>query len=695
MNDIDRWFQRAAKREKRITSLYASLLTGRIYAYFGYRLRYSLLLDTARFVVHVMEFLILLSSLGGLAAFTVMVLRVGSLIISGGWWGLLEVMRERLRGFARSGDGEAAEHEIGRWLILSFITATVLAAGAVVALSMLLPSDHSLVGHVYAVLVIVELAARLPVQVLHSGVYATRRIYRPIWSMIAPTAVQVAVLGVGFFLYPAAAMIVAIIAANAIGISITVHFTLEVYRLSGLRPKYRIPDRLGRRLLPAIPLRAGVQTTLAGLSLRSDGLIVLAILGIYGTNTRSFELTAGVSAWRHVDTFQFFYLVLPLFRGAYEATGLFYFDFVRLRRVMAFRQLQLVFFRRLMLTTPAVALYFWSLATVLGTFVLHDIPFTFLLALLPLFAVRSVIGTYQIRLFAEGHFGSLIATTGLLAALLWLVWLDTDPASDLLQITAAMLTVFIVLLNMQHFRDRREPPLPTLVTLGDWTRTLTREPGPVLVGRIVIPEYAVAQQKSAAVLLMQRTFDGVGHVAFRSSTTLLYYQRIRAGMGEQLPHLTLQAATGAVANRGNRLPEMPNGRSALDRLISERWIRRDGGGPEQPADPEALIPRFLACFPDGVAFDAETLDGARDMRALEQGLLAGALPRALSSLEDGSLVVASSGHWLTPIFHRGRLRLLCVLPTDPPAHEFDSWLRIVKAWHAGGELVAAEPAADG
>ena len=66
-------------------------------------MRYALLLDTTRFAVHVIEFLILLSSLGGVAAFTVMVLRIGSMIVGGAWWGLLEVMRERLRVFPRPG----------------------------------------------------------------------------------------------------------------------------------------------------------------------------------------------------------------------------------------------------------------------------------------------------------------------------------------------------------------------------------------------------------------------------------------------------------------------------------------------------------------------------------------------------------------------------------------------------------------
>lgn len=681
MNDIDRWFKRTALRENNIVSLYTSLLTGRIFAYFRYRLRYSLLLDFSRFVVHVIEFLILITSLGGLAAFTVIVLRVGSLIISGGWWGLLELMRERLRGFSRSGEREAAEHEIGRWLVLSVVVGSVLTIVLIAALDIWLPPDHGVVGHVYAVLVLLELGVRFPVSVLHSGIYATRRIYRPLWSMFAPTLVQMLVLGIGIYLYPSAALIIAIILSNAIAIWITIHYTLRVYRLIGLRPKYDAPTRTPWRLLPRIPLWLGVKTTLAGLSLRLDAVIVLAILGIYGTNTRALDLTEGVSAWRDIDAFQFFYLVLPLFRGAYEGTALFYFDFVRLRRNPALRELRLLFFHRLLWTTPVIAVFFWSLAAALGLFVMDKIPISFLLALLPLFIVRSVTGIYQIRLFAEERFGTLIATVGLLAILLGLAWIDAHPASDLLEITAAMVTVLIVLINLQHFQDRKSP-LPTLLTTGDWMAALAREPGPLLVGSIVIPEWIPSQQRSAAVRLMQKIFDGRGYFSFRSSTTLMYFTRTPNDEDQPQPHLELQAITGGAASRGKVLPgPIRNGREALDRLVIEKWTQPLADVLMQPDSPEILVSKFRTLFADGIVFDLDALQGTPDMRNLKKSVLAGALPTAIKGLEDGAIVVPLSGRWLTPIFHEGKLRLLLLLPPDPEGALFESWLRIVKAWH--------------
>ena len=88
----------------------------------------------------------------------------------------------------------------------------------------------------------------------------------------------------------------------------------------------------------------------------------------------------------------------------------FYFDFVRLRRIPAFRQFRVLFFHKLLWMTPVITLFFWSLAIPLVLWVLPDIPFSFLLALLPLFVLRSLIGAYQIRLFAEGQFRTLNAT---------------------------------------------------------------------------------------------------------------------------------------------------------------------------------------------------------------------------------------------------------------------------------------------
>ena len=695
LNQIDRWLQRAAARTNRVISLYPSLLTGRPFTYFGYRLRYPFLISVVRFAVHVAEFFILLSSLGGLATFTVMVLRAGSLLVSGGWWGLLELMRERLRVFARTGQREASEREIGSWLVLSLVLAVLLTIGGGAALVLLQAAGDDPLARLYAFLVIVELAIGLPVRVLHSGIYATRRVYKPVASMFAPTVAQLAVLSLGFFFYPTAAIITSIVVSNALSIWITVHYTLEVYRLMGLRPRHPGTGRRWPRL-PSIPPLRGFQAALSGLSLRIDAVLVLALVGFYGTSTRSFDLTAGSAAWRHVDAFQFFYLVLPLFRGTYESAAIFYFDLVRLRSAPALRQLQLVFFRRLLWAAPVIALFYWSLAAVLGVVVLHDVPVSFLLALIPLFVVRAFIGIYQIRLFADGRFGTHIASLASLVVLLGLVWMEPNPASDLIQITAVMITQLVILIDVQHLRDRRDPPLPTLLPVGEWMRSLSREPGPVSAGRFSLPRAISSKQRSSAVDLTCQEIGDNGHLAFSSPTSAVYYRRHTdadadadadaeaggAGIPDRTPVL-LGSLTGGLAGNGRALePPAEDGRRALARSVARRWVPTPPDGDGQAPSLRALGTEFRRLFPEGAVFDTTTLAGGRNLRNREEGLLVGALPAAIGAVADGLDLVAVSEHWVMPAYRGGELRLLFVLPRDVEQERLQGWLQTLRVWRA-------------
>ncbi|MCE9515044.1 MAG: hypothetical protein K8R24_03725 [Mycobacterium sp.] len=679
MNDVDRWFEHAALTNTPPVTLYPSLLTGRIFGYLRYRLRYPLLIATVRFAVHVAEFFILLASLGGVAAYTVMMLRAGSLFVSGGWWGLLEILRERVRAFARAGQRDASENEIGRWLVLAVLLAVITTAAGAVVLLVRNQTDTDPVARIYAFLIIVEFAIDLPVRVLHSGIFATRRVYKPAWSMFLPTGVQLAILALGFYYYPTAAIIIAIIACNALAIGITVHYCLEVYRLMGLHPRWRPGDLRFWRHLPSIPLRLGVQTTLSGLSLRLDAILVLALVGFYGTNTRTFDLTAGLTSWQRIDAFQFFYLILPLFRGTYESAAIFYFDLVRMRTMPAIRDLQLVFFRALLWAAPAVSVFFWVLAAALGTLVLRDVPISFLLALIPMFVARSLIGVYQMRLFAEGRFRTHIATFALLAVLLWLVWRNPNPAGDLVQITAAMIVQLLVLINVQHLRDRRDPALPVLIPLRDWIRSLAGEPGPAVAGTVTIPESVTPKQKAAAVAAMRESLNGKGYFAYRSATKLLYYGRSADCAGGRQLHLEIQAKTGGAATRGGCMAAAePDGRAALECIRDWLPARDDATG--APSDLDGLRDEFRRLFADGVVFDTETLEGCAAMRNLDPTLLATALPTAVASLEDGADTVLLSGRWLTPLYQGATLRLLFVLPADPDPSSLKTWRATVRAW---------------
>jgi hypothetical protein len=290
-------------------------------------------------------------------------------------------------------------------------------------------------------------------------------------------------------------------------------------------------------------------------------------------------------------------------------------------------------------------------------------------------------------LFAEGQFRTLNATILLSAVLFGLVWIDVNPASDLVQIMAAMLTLLIVHINLQHFQDRTNPT-PTLLSLGDWIRTLARESGPVRIGTIAIPEWISPRQRSDAVKLIHQTFDGKGYFAFRSKTKLAVCERISDSGPEGVPQLTLQTITGGAASSRDFFPApMANGRDALERMSAAKWIPPIDDAAALPDDPEVLTSQFHTLFPDGIVCDLATREGQRSMRTLEKSTLSGILPMSIKSLEEGSTVVPLSGHWLTPIFHQERLRLIFVLPPESGREIISNWLGLVRAWHVGSQAM--------
>jgi len=71
------------------------------------------------------------------------------------------------------------------------------------------------------------------------------------------------------------------------------------------------------------------------------------------------------------------------------------------------------------------------------------------------------------------------------------------------------------------------------------------------------------------------------------------------------------------------------------------------------------------------------------MRGLDQAVLARIVPVALTSIEQGAVVAAASGRWITPVYHLGTLRVIFVLPADTDPVLLARWRDTVRAWRHG------------
>jgi hypothetical protein len=286
--------------------------------------------------------------------------------------------------------------------------------------------------------------------------------------------------------------------------------------------------------------------------------------------------------------------------------------------------------------------------------------------------LRSVIGVYQMRLFADGRFTFHIATLVLLVGLLWLVWRNPNPAGDLIQITAAMAIQLIALMNGQHLRDRRDPAPPAVLGLRQWVEVLSRERGPTLTGLVTIPESTTPKQRSAVMELMREQVNGVGHVAHRSPADLLYYVRDSQDanvIDGSVFQLSLQAMSGGTA-RCRSISGLSN-----DPLPA--GVTTDSGFGH-----DDLLGRFRSLFPDGIVYDVDNPASGKQLRSLDQQLAARILPTLLAGCDDGSNLVTVCDRRLTPIYRSGDLRLILILPADPGPDRIRLWLNILSAWCA-------------
>ena len=196
-------------------------------------------------------------------------------------------------------------------------------------------------------------------------------------------------------------------------------------------------------------------------------------------------------------------------------------------------------------------------------------------------------------------------------------------------------------------------------------RDRTSESGRVRVGTISIPEWIDARQKSNAVTLMRETFDGNGHLAYRSSSNLVFYERVTADNAERQPHLALQEATGGAANRAALIP-------------ADEWSE-----PRDTSDGlAALEAEFHTIFPEGTAVDLASRAGRKTLGDMDSGLLVGILPMAMKSLDEGAVVTSVSGRSMSAIFHEGKLRLVFILPPEFDSADLRRWRRTVNEWQS-------------
>ena len=279
MHALRGWVDRQVERESRVPRLESALLTNRFGRYFLHRLRFFLLRAVGGSLIRALKVVLIFSLFPREQFLVIIVAQVGATITADLWWGALEQMRSRIRFLQRSGSGHLVPREVGRWLRLALrLTALGLGVAVVWVVVRASAAGGLSVADAVVAAMVASAAIEVTVRAYHSGVYALRRVYRPLPSLLAADVASLVLL-VGLWPFVAlGAFPMAEIGAGLLAAAISIRYTAQAARLLRFPPVREIIG--GARDLPSLSaLRVAAWPGLAYAVIGVESIVVLASLG--------------------------------------------------------------------------------------------------------------------------------------------------------------------------------------------------------------------------------------------------------------------------------------------------------------------------------------------------------------------------------------------------------------------------------
>jgi hypothetical protein len=682
--ELSGWLDEQRRREGAARRLEDAVLGDRYGAYFAYRLRYFVLRTIVAGVVHAIRVLLLFGAFSRDQFLLVVLAGAAAAVLGDAWWGALERMRGRIRVLQRGGSIHLVPHEIASWLRLAGrLTALGLGLTGILAAWAVLLSPGGLDPADALVVAIVGGASlEVTVRAYHSGVFALRRIYRPLPSLFLT---DVAGLGALLLLWPLVgqwAFPIAEVVALAIVIGVSLRYTSRTYRVMGFPT---LPTLLRRpvRLPPRRDLRAAVAPALAWATVGLEAIVLLTVVAA----ARPADDTAGASLVALLAALG------PIIRAGFEWARLLYFDLVRLGLPLL-ADLRRRFDRAVLGLALLMGGATWLIAAAVGVVVLgiRDVALVGVLA--PFFVARSVLAATQMRSFAGTAYRrlTLVGVAGL-AGFGVALWMVPGIEGRLVALAAVLAISALLLLVLPDPAEAEDRVLP----LADWLAGLRSAPGAVTVTIVRFDARssgrgAPREQRQAETWRRQQVGRRVGRAArsaggratWLAETDLAWWVPVddRGGRPNRAERDLGDAAwivqlTGGLVASAPTVERHATGRQAARAVASgPLGLAMGGGGSGRPA--AETVAAFCERFPDGVAHDV-TAPAPPALATLESRERAGVLRAGLYFARE----LRSGQHEHSPydvsaLVTDGRLRWLFLVPIQVPAAERRAWRRSLR-----------------
>jgi hypothetical protein len=692
MSDLERWLQRQAARERRGVILEEGLLGDRLWQYAWYRLRWFFLSYVVESITHGVTVLFLFRGLAWDNFLLVLVATAATSLVSAFWWGALEGLRARVRDLHRSGSPHRIPRTIGGWLALTLLISgglLVLLVGWIVW-SLLDGSFGP--AEAYVAALFLRLVVDLPTRTYHSGVYALRRVYKPLPATLGPEVLQLAAMLVLWPLVGVWALVFGALLNTTLMTAFSLLYTRRVYYFLGFAPL-----REARLDTMRDALRGAARETLAGgfahAVMALDALAVLALL--YKAETDSQALLV-------------LFFAMPTIRAGADWARLLYFDLKRLE-LRLFTNLRKRFERHTLQLAWLLAVVFWVVAAAIVTAYYGRDAGLLVGALFAFFVARSLLARAQIQAFAEGAYGTVLGTGFLCLVGLGAVGpLAGSEAERMAGIAIVAALSAIALSQLRGTARRRGEPGTALLTL-EWLQRLGHLRTPVLVGsaRIIssgAPERMETRTRedrnrwrlSQLAERTARRLGSTGAAAWVGPDRVVWFEppdarRVDADWLQRVSGgLVAQIVERECANGEEALLEA--GRGELLGLASGHLLTAI-----VPVDVDEARRAFQELIPGGVVFAPEE-DVPPEMAAMPGSELRAILQDASAFARDLRIGKRRSKSDVTALCAGGELRLILIAELQAGREKRGRWRHLVTTLNVraaiGGVRTGMRPARD-
>lgn len=678
---VHEWLLRKASRLRKRPNLDEALFFGRQTAYALYRLRFLAIRSALRTIVHVLE--VMLFALVVWPEFLpyFLVLRSGMAMFSGLYWGWLEKMREQVRESWRARQMTHVRSTIDRWLKLAGLT-VVLQFIAMFAVLRFYPTPFSSFSilDAYIIACFIRLGLDTLSRTYHAGVYAIRRIYRPLSSLIAVELVEVAALLALIPWLGPWSFAPVLLLGGLVRAAFTFYFTARAYRQARI-PCFRLKLFI-RRALPSLSsLWSAAKWSAANFNLQLDAWLIVALVATDSADrSRLFVATL-------------FHLFRPLIGSVASWARVFYFDFKRLE-TSSLSFLRERFERFLRRVAWAAALIVSALLLVAAPLVVGaDLSWDLVAMLIPFLLLRSRLALVQVAAFSYGLYRHLFRLgLGVTAGLLLASLPGVDVRVTILLVSAALLATLLWVPKARHSRTTSAQSGRAL-GFYHWLAELNRvkEPVHVWIGRVnrrLTPCGRAVRE--LALRLPHARFTRFGR------DTILWYESAPNVARDYRTQLLVSAAGVLRDLTSGKIAE--NGATALQKAIAEldqsdTLSRIFSGSFLKAAE---LVSQFSRNFPDGLMIDARS--GAGSMRSIRpSNLYKRAFTRSvLQELRQQTQGGRKTKRVTAPIdisvfCPSGETRLIFAIPLAIAAQQRNDWRLLVQNASARTTLIESGP----